>query len=139
MGKQIREVMTSGPACVESGATVQDAASLMKEKDVGAIVVTEGEQVKGIVTDRDIAIRGVAEGLDPSSTVVEQISSSDLTTLGPDDSVEEAAGAMRDNNVRRLPVVEDGRPVGIISLGDVSQEHDAGETLADISAAAPNN
>jgi CBS domain-containing protein len=106
---------------------------------VGAIVVTEGEQVKGIVTDRDIAVRGVAEGLDPSSTVVEQISSSDLTTLGPDDSVEEAAGAMRDNNVRRLPVVEDGRPVGIISLGDVSQEQDAGETLADISAAAPNN
>lgn len=139
MAKQIREVMTSDPTCVDSSATVQEAASLMKKEDVGAIVVTDDGQVKGIVTDRDIAIRAVPEGLDPSSTSVEQISSSDLTTLGPDDSVEEAAEAMRDNNVRRLPVVEDGRPVGIVSLGDVSQEHDAGETLADISAAAPNN
>jgi CBS domain-containing protein len=139
MADQIREVMTSDPACVESSSTAREAASLMKDRDVGAIVVTDGGEAKGIVTDRDIAVRAVAEGKNPSDTQVQEICTSDPTTLGPDDSVEDAAKAMRENNIRRLPVVDGGKPVGIVSLGDVSQQRDAGETLADISAAAPNN
>jgi CBS domain-containing protein len=139
MADQIREVMTSDPAYVESDSTVQEAASLMKDRDVGAIIVTEDGQTKGIVTDRDIAVRVVAEGRDPATTRASEASSSDPATLSPDDSVEDAAKVMRERNIRRLPVVEDGKPVGVVSLGDVSQERDAGDTLADISAAAPNN
>ena len=139
MAQSIKEVMTSDPRTVDAADSVADAAKIMAEADVGAVIVVEDEQVSGIVTDRDIAVRAVAEGRDPSSTKVSEVATGSPKTLSPDESVEDAEKAMREQDVRRLPVVEDGRPVGIVSLGDVAEERDAGEALADISSAPPNN
>jgi CBS domain-containing protein len=139
MARSIKEVMTSDPRTVDAADSVADAAKIMAEADVGAVIVVEDGQVSGIVTDRDIAVRAVAEGRDPSGTKAGEIATGSPTTLSPDDSVDDAVKAMEEQNVRRLPVVEDGRPVGIVSLGDVAEERDAGEALADISSAPPNN
>jgi CBS domain-containing protein len=139
MARSIKEVMTSDPRTVDAADGVADAAKIMAEADVGAVIVVEDGQVSGIVTDRDIAVRAVAEGRDPSGTKAGEIATGSPTTLSPDDSVDDAVKAMEEQNVRRLPVVEDGRPVGIVSLGDVAEERDAGEALADISSAPPNN
>jgi CBS domain-containing protein len=119
MARSIKEVMTSDPRTVDAADSVADAAKIMAEADVGAVIVVEDGQVSGIVTDRDIAVRAVAEGRDPSGTKAGEIATGSPTTLSPDDSVDDAVKAMEEQNVRRLPVVEDGRPVGIVSLGDV--------------------
>jgi CBS domain-containing protein len=101
--------------------------------------VTDGGRVAGIVTDRDIVVRGIAEGRDPQSTTVRDVCSSGPRTLEAGDSVEVAARAMGENSIRRLPVVRDGELVGVLSLGDLAQDRDAGQPLADISAASPNH
>jgi CBS domain-containing protein len=139
VAQSIKDVMTSDPRTVDAGDSVADAARIMAEADVGAVIVVEDGQVSGIVTDRDIAVRAVAEGRDPSSAKASEIATGSPTTLSPDDSVDDAVKAMEEQNVRRLPVVEDGRPAGIVSLGDVAEERDAGGALADISSAPPNN
>jgi len=139
VAQSIEEVMMSNPRTVDAGDSVADAARIMAEADIGAVIVVDDGQVCGIVTDRDIAVRAVAEGRDPSSTKVSEVATGSPKTLSPDESVEDAEKAMREQDVRRLPVVEDGRPVGIVSLGDVAEERDAGEALADISSAPPNN
>jgi CBS domain-containing protein len=138
MADTIRDVMTSDPASVEASATVQDAAQLMDQKDIGAVLVVENGEVQGIVTDRDIAVRVVAKGNGPDASVREA-ATTDLESLSPDDSIEDAIQKMEQADVRRLPVVEDGKPVGIISLGDLAQAKDRDSALADISSAAPNN
>jgi CBS domain-containing protein len=138
MADTIRDVMTSDPATVEASATVQDAAQLMDQKDIGAVLVVENGEVQGIVTDRDIAVRVVAKGNGPDASVREA-ATTDLESLSPDDSIEDAIKKMEQADVRRLPVVEDGKPVGIISLGDLAQAKDRDSALADISSAAPNN
>jgi CBS domain-containing protein len=138
MADTIRDVMTSDPATVEASATVQDAAQLMDQKDIGAVLVVENGEVQGIVTDRDIAVRVVAKGNGPDASVREA-ATTDLESLSPDDSIEDAIHKMEQADVRRLPVVEDGKPVGIISLGDLAQAKDRDSALADISSAAPNN
>jgi CBS domain-containing protein len=138
MADTIRDVMTSDPATVEASATVQDAAQLMDQKDIGAVLVVENGEVQGIVTDRDIAVRVVAKGNGPDASVREA-ATTDLESLSPDDSIEDAIQKMEQADVRRLPVVEDGKPVGIISLGDLAQAKDRDSALADISSAAPNN
>jgi CBS domain-containing protein len=108
----------------------------MKQQDAGAmIVLDESKKVVGIVTDRDIAIRAVAEGRDAKTTKVGDIASKGLKSLSPTDSVEDAVRLMREQKIRRLPVVEDGRPVGIVSIGDLAQERDPRSALADISRA----
>jgi CBS domain-containing protein len=101
-------------------------------------VVEEEGRAAGILTDRDIVVRAIAEGRDPGSTTVGEVCSSDLTTLTPDQSIDDAVRLMREHDVRRLPVVQDGRPVGIVSLGDLAVELDPDSALADISAAPPN-
>ena len=138
MAQSIREVMTPNPVSLPRTATVADAARAMRESDVGPVLVTdENEMVCGIVTDRDITIRVVAEGRDPSSTPVEEICSDNPTTLTPDDSVSDAVRLMREQAIRRLPIVEGGKPVGIVSIGDLAIERDPDSALADISAAEP--
>lgn len=140
MPETIREVMTPDPATCSVSDSAQDAARAMSEGDFGAVVVTEdGGGVRGILTDRDIVVRAVAEGKDPSATEVREIFTTEPTTLAPDDSLDEAVDALREAHVRRLPVVEGSEVVGIVSIGDLAQARDEKSALADISAAEPNN
>lgn len=130
--------MTRDPRTVEADDSVVEAARQMREGDVGDVIVTRGGQVAGIVTDRDIVIRAVAEGRAQESTRVSDVATTDVRALEPSQSVDEAIQAMREHDIRRLPVVADGRPVGIVSLGDLAVERDPDSALADISAASPD-
>lgn len=137
MAQRIEEIMTRDPRTVDVNASVQDAARIMRDDDIGDVVVTEGGQVTGIVTDRDIVVRGIAEGRDLSAQVGE-VCSTGIETIAPDASVDDAVTTMREHDIRRLPVVKDGQPVGIVSLGDLAVEREPDSTLADISAATPD-
>ena len=129
MGKSIRDAMTSNPSNVEMSSNVVDAARLMKQEDVGSIPVVEGDRLVGIVTDRDIAIRVVAEGKDVQSVTVGEIASKDLVTVDPQQELDEALRLMAQHQVRRLPVVEeDGRLVGILAQADVANQGDDTKT-----------
>jgi CBS domain-containing protein len=101
--------------------------------------VSDGGQLSGLLTDRDIAVRAVAEGLDPNSTTAGEICTSNTITLDSSSSIGDAIKAMRDANIRRVPVLENGSPVGIVSLGDLAQALDQESALADISSAGQNN
>ena len=139
MAQSIREVMTKNPRTLDAGATAVEAARTMRDDDVGAAIICEGDTIRGIVTDRDITLRVVAEGQDPSKVTIGTMSTSDVVTVTPDDSVEDAIRLMSDKAIRRLPVVENGKPVGIVSIGDLAVESDGEKALASISAAPPNN
>jgi len=139
MAQSIKEVMTADPHTISSDATLQDAAREMQSDDIGAVLVTDNGDVAGILTDRDIVVRAVAEGRDPSSTKVADVATRDVKTLTPDSSVDDAIKIVREQNVRRIPVVEDGRPAGIVSIGDLAIERDTDSALADISSEPPNN
>ena len=139
MAQSIREVMTASPDTVSGDTTVADAAKLMRDKDFGGVLCAEGEEIKGFLTDRDIAVRVVAEGKDPTSTTVSDVATTDLHTLSPDDSVEDAIELVRQHDIRRVPVVEGARAVGIVSIGDLAVERDEDSALADISASSQNN
>jgi CBS domain-containing protein len=139
MSDQVRDVMTADPITVDAEDTVMVAARRMKDGAVGSMIVMDGDSVHGIVTDRDIALRVVAEGADPASTPVRDVASHDPVTVEPDSSVEDAVRVMIDRAVRRLPVVEDGRPVGIVSLGDLAIDLEPASALGEISAASPDN
>lgn len=136
---QVRDVMTAAPEMVTLDTPLVAAARLMAEKDIGDVIVVEPgtERVAGIVTDRDITIRAVAEGRNPDTTTVEEIFSRDLAAA-PADSVRRVIDLMEDLKVRRLPVVESDRAVGIVSLGDLAVETNVGSAIAEISAAAPD-
>jgi CBS domain-containing protein len=139
MAQSIREVMTADPQTVSSDATLEEAARQMQSDDIGAVLVTDNGDVAGILTDRDIVVRAVAEGRDPSSTKVGDVATRDVQTLTPDSSIDDAIKLVREQNVRRIPVVEDGRPAGIVSIGDLAIERDTDSALADISSEPPNN
>ncbi|HEX6538952.1 MAG TPA: CBS domain-containing protein [Candidatus Dormibacteraeota bacterium] len=138
MTQIVRQLMTPKPKTVDAGEPVANVAKVMRDQAVGAVVVVHGERVKGIVTDRDIAIRAVAERRDPWNTRVGDITSEDVVSLSPEDPVNDAIELMRRHAVRRLPVVEGGKPVGIVSIGDLAQDRDPTSALADISAAPAN-
>jgi CBS domain-containing protein len=121
--RSIRDLMTTNPTTVDPSATVVDAARAMRQQDVGPVPVVENDRLAGIVTDRDIVLRVVAEGADPQSTTVGEIMSSDLVTVDPDQPLDEALRLMAQHQVRRLPVCEeDGRLVGIVAQADVATE-----------------
>ena len=136
----VSEVMTGMPETVRPDITVADAATRMRDGDIGDVLVTESEggALMGIVTDRDIAIRAIAAGQDPTTATLRSIMSRDMASVTPSDTIEDAKARMRAANVRRLPVIQDGRPIGIVSLGDLSLATDTGTTLADISIASPD-
>ena len=138
MATTVAEIMARNPQTVQADAPVRQAAGLMRDSDTGDVVVLDGDRLVGILTDRDIAVRVVAEGGD-ADTPVRDACTSDPTTVTPDTRIEQAAALMRDRAVRRLPVVEGDRPVGVVSLGDLAIERDEDSVLADISAAAENN
>ena len=135
---RVREVMTPDPVTVEATTPVSEAAQAMRDADIGAVIVMSDDSVAGILTDRDIVVRGIAEGLDPRQTRTLDICSRELTQVQPEDSVSEAIRVMREKTVRRLPVVDGRRPVGIISLGDLAVEQQRDSVLGEISAASAN-
>ena len=138
MAQSIRDVMTPNPELVSGDTTVAEAAKLMRDNDFGG-VLCGNDELSGFITDRDIAVRVVAEGKDPTSTTVSEVATTDLHTLSPDDSVEDAIELVRKHDIRRVPVVEDAKPVGIVSIGDLAMERDEDSALADISAEPENN
>lgn len=139
MAKQVREVMNKKPIKLDRSAAVVEAARQMRAASVGAVLVATDGRLAGIVTDRDIAVRVVAQGRDPSTTPLADVCSCELTTLSPDDDIDHAIEVMRSKAVRRLPVVDSSnQPVGIVSLGDLALERDPHSVLGRISAAAPN-
>lgn len=139
MARTVEEIMTRDPRTVNADDPIVDAARVMRDNDIGDVIVMDGGQITGIVTDRDIVVRGVAEDLDPSSAEVSEVCTTGVETIEPDASVDDALRRMREKDIRRLPVAKNGRPVGIISLGDLAVEREPDSTLADISAASPDS
>jgi CBS domain-containing protein len=138
MAQKLKDLMTPNPVTCPKDASLADVAQIMKDRDIGNVLVMNGDSIMGIATDRDIVVRGLADGRDATSPISE-VCSTDLVSLSPDDDIDTALNTMRERAVRRLPVVDNGRPVGIVSLGDLADERNADDTLADISAAPPND
>ncbi|MCX4885646.1 MULTISPECIES: CBS domain-containing protein [unclassified Streptomyces] len=141
MTRKVRDVMSSGAAAVEPMTTVARAARVMREQDVGDVLVAYDVDLFGVLTDRDIVIRALAEGRDPAVTTVGSVCTPPpVATLTPDDTTDRAIELMRRHAVRRLPVVEHGGcPVGVISLGDLAATENPHPVLTDIGKAAPNH
>jgi CBS domain-containing protein len=139
MAQTVRDVMTTDLVTCPSSAPVQDAAGYMRDRDIGDVLVVDNGSVRGIVTDRDIVVRCVAEDGDVRTAKVGDVCSADLKTVRADAPIEEAARIMRDNALRRLPVVDGGKPVGIVTLGDLAVEADPSSALGGISAASPSD
>jgi CBS domain-containing protein len=139
--RAVSDVMSTDPMTIVESEPLVAAARMMRDDDIGAVIVlgdSDG-RVVGMVTDRDIVIRAIAEEREPSQTTVGAVCSPDLVAVEPDDSVDSALALMREHAVRRIPVVEDGNAVGIFSIGDLAERFDERSALADISAAPPNN
>lgn len=134
---KVRDLMTPHPTCAEPETTVEEIATLMKQEDIGCVPVVDDGQIVGMVTDRDIVIRCIAEGKDPAACRADDIISPQSVTIGPDANTKEAARLMADRQIRRLAVVEGGKLVGMLSLGDVAvKQHDdrlSGDVLQDVS------
>ncbi len=123
MAKTVREAMTSKPCSIDAGKDVSYAAKMMRDEDVGIAPIVEGDQLVGVLTDRDIAVKVVAEGKDPATTRVRDVMSTNLVTVDPDQDLDEAMRLMAQHQVRRLPVVEeDGKLVGMLAQADVALE-----------------
>ena len=136
MGTSIKEVMTRDVRACEPNATVANAAKVMAQEDVGPVPIVEDGRLVGIVTDRDIVVRVVAEGRDPNATTVKEIASTDLVTVSPGDDLDEALKLLAERQVRRLPVVEGDRLVGIVAQADVARlgkDKQTGEVVEEIS------
>lgn len=138
MAQHVRDIMTAVPASVGPQASVAAVARIMRDRDLGSVLVMDDDELRGLVTDRDLVVRSVCEGGDPEQTTVAGACSEDLVTVRSDDDLDVAVRLMREHAVRRIPVVDEGRPVGIVSLGDLSMERDPDSALGDISAARPN-
>jgi CBS domain-containing protein len=120
MTRKMRDIMSSAPVCMASTETVSAVARAMKEHGVGTALVLADGQLSGLVTDRDIAVRVLAENRDPVTTLVGEICSSEVAVLGPDDGVEQAQRLVREQAMRRIAVLADGVPVGVVSAGDLA-------------------
>ncbi len=137
MASTIRDVMTTELVTCPATATITEAARLMRDHNIGDVLVTrDGDQLTGIVTDRDLVVRCLADGAAADATI-DQACSGNVTSVSPDSSIDDAIQLMRDNSLRRLPVVDHRRAVGIVTLGDLAIERDPNSALGDISAAAP--
>ncbi|MBQ0893476.1 CBS domain protein [Micromonospora palomenae] len=135
----VGEFMTTRLVTMDGNDTLTAAAQEMRDSAIGDVVVTAGDDVVGIVTDRDITVRAVAENMDPNTTRLNQVTSKDVVTVSQYDDAVAAADLMRTYAVRRLPVIDDGKLVGLVSMGDLAVEREPQSVLADISADEPNN
>jgi CBS domain-containing protein len=138
VAQSIKDVMQRNPITLAPTTSVIEAARTMRDADIGSVIVHEHDQLYGIVTDRDLVVRGLAENPNCAAMMLGDICSRDVTALSSSDTVEEAIQLMRDKAIRRLPVVDHGSPVGIVSIGDLAVERDPDSALADISDAPPN-
>lgn len=129
MGKTIRDVMTSNPCTIDADKDVAYAAKMMKDENVGMAPIVEGDQLIGVLTDRDIAIKVVAEGKDPQTTKARDVASKDIVTVDPQQDLDEALRLMAQHQIRRVPVVEeDGKVVGIVAQADIALISDDAQT-----------
>jgi CBS domain-containing protein len=136
MGKKINDSMTANPCVIEADKPVSYAAKMMRDEDVGFAPIVEGDRLVGSLTDRDIAIKVVAEGRDPDETSVREVATSNLITVDPEDDLDEAMRLMARHQVRRLAVVEGSRLVGVVAQADVARDAKAkqtGEVVEEIS------
>lgn len=138
MARTVAEVMTTRLETVDASDSIQAAAERMRESNCGDVLVTQDGQIVGIVTDRDLVVRGLAAGSDPS-TEVGPMATDVVQGIPATASVSNAAALMREKHVRRLPVVDNGVLVGIVSIGDLAKSEDGESVLAEISAAPANN
>jgi CBS domain-containing protein len=140
MTRQIQDIMTKQVHSVRHDTMLLDVARLMRDKRIGDVLVTNPDgTLRGIVTDRDIVVRADAVAKPLDRTHVGEICSEQLVELMPTSTIDEAVNLMREHAVRRVPVVRDGQPIGIVTIGDLARHQDPRSALAQISAAAPNN
>lgn len=138
MAQKVRDVMTKNPLTLPADATVADAATSMRDGNIGDVIVTkDGGEMCGILTDRDIVVRALAEGLEPKRTKIDDICSHEVVTIAPDEDVENAVRVMREEHVRRIPVMENGKAIGIVALGDLAVARDPQSALGEISSSPP--
>jgi CBS domain-containing protein len=129
MAKSVQELMTRNPCSIDADKSVTYAAKMLRDEDVGLAPIVDGDRLVGTVTDRDIAIRVVAEGKDPESTKVKEIASINLVTVDPQQDLDEALKLMAKHQVRRLPVIEEGgRLVGLVAQADIARSGDEKQT-----------
>jgi CBS domain-containing protein len=132
---KVRDIMTTDVATATPETTLEDIATMMRDEDTGAIPVLDDDELVGIITDRDIVIRCIAEGKDPVETTVEDVLTEGIETIEPESEIEEARDLMSRRQIRRLPVVEDGALIGMLSIGDIAvkSDSDVGDTLENVS------
>jgi signal-transduction protein with cAMP-binding, CBS, and nucleotidyltransferase domain len=139
MAQKIQDVMTSNPTTCPHTASLVDAAEKMRDEGIGNVVVMNGDTPCGIVTDRDIVVKAVADGKNPADTTLDDVCAHQLVSVSPGDSVDKAVDIMRDKAIRRVAVMEGGKLTGMVSLGDLAIEGSGATAPADISAAPTNN
>jgi CBS domain-containing protein len=142
--RQVRDVMTPNPECVTERDSISDVARIMKEQDTGVVPVVDGKKIIGLITDRDIVVRGIAEGRDLSTVKVNELMTKSVRSVNEDTPVNDVLNLMGNAEIRRVPVVNGNNElVGIISLGDIAtnsnQDGRVGKAVEDISEAPPNN
>ncbi len=135
--QRVRDVMTSNPRAIQPSTPIVEAARMMRSEDTGVLPILDGERLTAVLTDRDIVVRAIADGLDPQTTTAGGVASSELVTIDPEQTLDEASRLMAQHQVRRLPVVEeDGRLVGILAQADLARASDAaqaGQVVQEIS------
>ena len=142
--RHVRDVMTPNPECVSERDSIRDVARIMKEQDTGVVPVVDGKRIIGLITDRDIVVRGIAEGRDVSNSQVNDLMTRGVRSVKEDTPLSEVLDLMGNAEVRRVPVVNNNDElVGIVSLGDIAsqgnQDGKVGKTVENISEAPPNN
>ncbi|HEV2252616.1 MAG TPA: CBS domain-containing protein [Streptosporangiaceae bacterium] len=131
MTGKVRDIMSAAPVCMAATESVSAAARAMKERRIGTVLVVSGGRLEGLVTDRDITIRVLAENRDPATTCLGEICTRELAVLGPDDDIRHADRLVRERAVRRLPVIAGGVPVGVVSIGDLALDRDGRSAAPD--------
>jgi CBS domain-containing protein len=140
MSQTISQVMTPDPWTVRENAPIQEAARIMRDADIGdVIVIRDDDSVCGIVTDRDLVVRGLAASADSTKMKMADVCRHEVVSISSGDPVDQAVPLMREHNIRRLPVIDGSRLVGIVTLGDLAIDRDPNSALADISKSPPNN
>ena len=139
MANTVRDIMTPNPVSLSKDATVVDAAKAMKANQIGDVIVKDNGTICGIVTDRDLVVRSIAAGEDPKTRKLVDICTGKVVSIRPDAPIDEAVQLMKQHAVRRLPVMDNGKIVGMVSLGDLAVERDQRSALGEISKAPSNN
>lgn len=139
MAKTVRDVMTTNPVSMSSDTPIVQAAKAMSDRQIGSVVVMQYDRPLGIVTDRDIAVRAVAEGSHPSQMRLVDICSTDIAAVRPDQSVDDAINVMKSHDVKRVLVIDHSKLEGIVSIGDLTARGEGEDVQADLSRGRPNN